>query len=62
MYEENQIMPIFKTYEGIGHWAKADINLDVVMNISSVKCNGKTITIHQSLVIWSYVNYASSKV
>ena len=39
MYEENQIMPIFKTYEGIGHWAKADINLDVVMNISSVKCS-----------------------
>jgi hypothetical protein len=23
-------MPIFKTYEGIGHWTTAEVNLDVI--------------------------------
>ena len=30
IYQKNNITPIFKTYEGIGHWTTADINLEVI--------------------------------
>lgn len=30
IYKKNNITPIFKTYEGIGHWTTADIHLEVI--------------------------------
>jgi hypothetical protein len=30
IYQENNIAPIFKTYENIGHWTTSDINLEVI--------------------------------
>ena len=30
IYQKNNITPIFKTYEGIGHWTTSAINLDVI--------------------------------
>lgn len=30
IYNENNISPIFKTYEGIGHWTTAEMNLAVI--------------------------------
>lgn len=30
IYQENNILPIFKTYENVGHWTTAEMNLDVI--------------------------------
>ena len=30
IYRENNINPIFKTYENIGHWTTAEVNLEVI--------------------------------
>lgn len=30
IYQENNITPIFKTYEGIGHWTTSAVNLEVI--------------------------------
>lgn len=30
IYQENNITPIFKTYENIGHWTTSSVNLDVI--------------------------------
>jgi hypothetical protein len=30
IYRENGMTPIFKTYENIGHWTTADMNLEVI--------------------------------
>jgi hypothetical protein len=30
IYQENNIVPIFKTYENVGHWTTSEVNLDVI--------------------------------
>jgi len=30
IYKENNINPIFKSYENIGHWTTSDVNLEVI--------------------------------
>jgi hypothetical protein len=30
IYQENNITPIFKTYENVGHWTTSDVNLEVI--------------------------------
>ncbi|MBK6634887.1 MAG: hypothetical protein IPG38_11765 [Chitinophagaceae bacterium] len=30
IYQENNITPIFKTYESIGHWTTSAMNLEVI--------------------------------
>lgn len=30
IYQENNIAPIFKSYENIGHWTTSDVNLEVI--------------------------------
>jgi hypothetical protein len=30
IYRENGVTPVFKTYENIGHWTTADMNLEVI--------------------------------
>jgi hypothetical protein len=31
IYQENNILSIFKTYENVGHWTTSEINLEVIM-------------------------------
>jgi hypothetical protein len=31
IYQENNISPMFKTYENVGHWTTSDVNLEVII-------------------------------